>query len=317
MSPATTGTFTISLDTELAWGTFDTKNGVNPYREAYLRGSEIVDRLCTLFEQHDVSATWAVVAHLFEDCDGHQDFPTVDFDWIDDWYRTLPCESDIHRKLWYAPEILDSIRTCSPKQDIGLHGYTHLIVGHPDCPRHAAERELAAAIAVLEDHGISPSSFVFPRNQIGHREVLHEAGIDVYRCRDDVWFEQWKLSRELRKPFRFANELLSWTPPVVTPRIHNGLVEVPGSQAFRPFHDGWEYTPDWTQVRRAKKGLDAAVRTGKIFHLRFHPFDLGFDPERLLNSLQQILSYADTLRDEGYLEIQSLSEIADSHVESS
>lgn len=317
MSDKTTGTFTISLDTELAWGTFDTKNGCDPYREAYLRGPEIVNRLCVLFEQYDISATWAVVAHLFEDCDGHQDFPTVDFDWIDEWYGELPCESGVEREMWYSPTILESIKTCSPGQDIGLHGYTHLILGHPSCPQRAAERELSAAVAVLEDHGISPSSFVFPRNQIGHLDVLENSDIDVYRGYDDIWFERWQLPRYLRKPFRFANEVLSWTPPVVTPRVNNGLVEIPGSQAFRPFHDGWEYAPGRTRFRRAKKGLDTAAETGKIFHLRFHPFDLGFDLDRLLDSLQDIFRYADMLRDENRLEIRSLSEIANNHIKSS
>lgn len=315
MSSSDTGIFTISLDTELAWGTFDTERGYRPYEEAYRRTPEVVRELCSLFEEYDIPATWAVVAHLFEDCDGHHDAPTVDLEWIDDWYGSLPCRSDVDHELWYSPKILELIQSCTPKQDIGLHGYTHQILGHPDCPPRAAEHELTAAVAVLEDHGISPSSFVFPRNQIGHLDALEDAGIDVYRGRDDVWFERWQLSRYLRKPFRFANEALSWTPPVVTPQINSGLVEIPGSQVFRPFHDGWEYAPSRTRLRRAKKGLDAAVETGQIFHLRFHPFDLGFDPDRLLDSLQHILRYANRLCDENRLEIRSLSEIADDYVE--
>jgi len=305
------GLFTISLDTELAWGTFDTEEGYKRYEDAYRRTRDIIGRLCHLFGEYNVPATWAIVAHLFDDCDrSHASFPAVDLQWINDWYRSLPCTSGIDPELWYAPEILETLQNCTVKQDIGLHGYSHLILGASNCSKEISEWEVTTAVETLEDHGIEPSSFVFPRNQIDHIDVLAEAGLEVYRGRDDIWFERWNLPNISRKPFRFLNEALSWTPPVVTPKKQQGMVEVPGSQVFRPFHDGWEYTPNWTQVSRAKSGLDKAARTGQIFHLRLHPFDLGFDPQSLLSRLEKILSYANNLRERGSLKIVSLKDIA-------
>jgi hypothetical protein len=165
-------------------------------------------------------------------------------------------------------------------------------------------------INLLAEYGITPTSFAFPRNRIGNRDVLADAGIEVYRGRDDVWFERWDIPNLSRKPFRFLNEAVSWTPPAVEPRPRGGLVEIPGSQVFRPLHDGWEYTPERTQVARAKKGLNKAVESGRIFHLRFHPFDLGFKPERLLARLEEILRYASRLRDDGELEFATLTQLA-------
>ncbi len=309
MSESETGTFVISLDTELAWGTFDTANGHQQYEKAYRRTPEIIEDLCSLFDKYGIPATWAVVAHLFGDCNGHSDSPRVDFDWIDDWYGSVPCESGIESTLWYAPELLEQIQSCSTEQDIGLHGYTHLILGDENCPRDAAKYEVEAAIDVLRNLGISPTSFVFPRNQVGHLDVLLESGIEVYRGPDGVWFERWNLPRTVRKPFRFATEAASWTPPAVSPRQQNGLIEVPGSQVFRPLHDGWEYTPSGTQIKRAKKGLVRAATTGDIFHLRFHPFDLGFDKTHLLEGLETVLAYAGNLRNQGNLKFKSLATI--------
>ena len=309
MTDSGQGTVVISLDTEMAWGTFDTPDGLEKYEEAYRRTPEIVRELCSLFEEYDISATWAVVAHLFEDCDGHHDFPTVDFEWIDDWYGSLPCQTGVDRDLWYAPEILDTIQSCSVEQEIGLHGYSHLILGDSNCPRHAAEYELNSAMAVLEQYGVKPSSFVFPRNKIGHRDVLADAGIEVCRGRDDVWFEQWHMPRLFRKPFRFANEALSRTPPAVAPQKQDGLVEVRGSQAFRPFHSGWQFTPEWTRVSRAKKGIDWAVNTGKVFHMHFHPFDCAVGNQEVLSKLSKVLKYVAEKCGENKLKVKTLSEI--------
>lgn len=310
MSSSESGTFVISLDTELAWGTFDTEAGYRPFEEAYRRTPSVVRELCSLFETYEISATWAVVAHLFEDCGGEHDRPQIDLDWIDDWYGSLPCRNGVDRDLWYAPEILDMIRSCSVPQEIGLHGYSHLILGADGCSRSAAEREMSAAVDVLESHGMSPTSFVYPRNQTGYLDILSDAGIEVVRGRDDIWFEERELPRSVRKPFRFANEALSWTPPVVKPRKRDGVVEIPGSQVFRPFHGGWQFAPERTRVARAKKGLDDAVKTGRIYHLRFHPFDFGLEPDRMLGLLEEVLEYAANLRRQGSLKVRPLREIA-------
>ncbi|MFB6240348.1 MAG: hypothetical protein ABEJ46_02080, partial [Gemmatimonadota bacterium] len=59
-------------------------------------------------------------------------------------------------------------------------------------PVHRAGR------AVAEDWGLSLSSFVFPRNNLGHREVLAEHGFDCYRGRaPDRWYDDSPL-RPLR-----------------------------------------------------------------------------------------------------------------------
>src|ERR1700754_1741486 len=80
--------FTISLDFELMWGSFDSgkhrkfvshlaRDGANGFR----RTREIVDGLLALFHKYDVSVTWATVGHLFlESCDErggvkHADMP--------------------------------------------------------------------------------------------------------------------------------------------------------------------------------------------------------------------------------------------------
>lgn len=310
------GIFTISLDTELCWGMFDQQD-ISKHSEQYRKAPQVIDEICDLFSKYDIKATWAVVAHLFEDCGGeHPEFEELDSETTDDWYSKLPCQNGVEKGLWYSPNILESIESCSPDQDIGLHGYTHKVLGNESCSKEAANREIDRAMEVMNELDIEPKSFVYPRNRIGHRDVLSDHGIEVYRGVDEEWYEKKNISSRLKKGMRYIDEALERTPPTVTPNEKNGLVEVPGSQVFRPNHGGWEYTPQDSQVKRAMKGLDRAAQTGEVFHLWFHPFNLSLDKEELLASFEDVLSYASELRAKGEIEMLSLYDIGKEYTQS-
>ncbi|MUV59829.1 polysaccharide deacetylase family protein [Halobacterium sp. CBA1126] len=305
-----TGVFTISLDTELAWGTFD-KGNAERYEEAYRNTPEVIDRLCDLFDEYEIPATWAVVSHLLEDCDGdHSDRTAPDFEWIDDWFGDLPCASGMDEDLWYAPWLIDRIQDCETEQEIGLHGSTHMQLGADGCLRQHAEEEIGTAVKTLRSHGVEPKSFVFPRNDVGYVDVLREHGIEAYRGVDARWYERASVPSAVKPPLRFADEAIRGTPPVVDPVERDDVVEVPGSQVFRPSHDGWQYTPGESSVARAKKGLRRAARTGGVFHLWFHPFNLGHEPEQDLERLERVLAGVRDFVDRGELECRPLKSVS-------
>lgn len=318
MSEDDSGVFTLSLDTELAWGCFDIGQ-TEKYREEYANTRRVVSHLCNLFEKYGVSATWAIVAHLLEDCGPnattHNGQARPNFDWIDDWFEELPCSSNVDEELWYAPDLVQTIRSCSVTQELGLHGYTHMILGDDGCTTETAEDEVERAVAVFERSlGTTPNSFVFPRNQIGNLKVLREHGIETFRDRDARWYESDSVPNLVRSGCRFADEFVRASPPVVTPRQKCGMVSIPGSQIFRPNTGWWRYTPQNSQVARAKAGLSKAARTGKIFHLWFHPFNLGRDTDELLDALETILAHAAALEETGDIEILSMNEITEEYL---
>lgn len=302
-----TGQLVISLDTELSWGSFDTA-GVSTYKQAYWNTRPIIISLCDLFDEYDAPVTWALVMHLLDDCDGHEELNTPDYEWVD-WFNAVPCATKVEKNLWYAPDIFDQIRSTEVDHEIGLHGYSHLIMGAEGCTQEAAESEIRKAIEVAKRNGLDPDTYVFPRNNIGHLDVLRDAGIQFYRGVDARWYER-RTTGPFRKTLRFADEALQWTPPVVTPRETNGLVELPGSQILRPFRGPWRHTPQNSQLVRARKGLDRAVSTGGVYHLWFHPFNLGINPGKHLDLVKDILSYASELRDSGQLEICTIADAA-------
>jgi peptidoglycan/xylan/chitin deacetylase (PgdA/CDA1 family) len=301
------GVFTLSLDTEFAWGTFD-KGHIDQFADAYQRTPEVIDRLCELFDEYEIPATWAIVSHLLEDCDdrrAHAGRTSPDFD----WFGELPCTSGVDKDLWYAPWLVDRIQSCETDQEIGLHGATHMQFGADGCSQRIAEEELEAAVETLGRYGVEPKSFVFPRNDVGHVDMLAEYGIEAYRGVDARWYERSNKVERIRGPLRFADEAVRWTPPVSKPVERDGVLEIPGSQVFRPSHGGWQFTPGDSSVARAKKGLQRAARTDGLFHLWFHPFNLGHEPGRDLERLEQVLTAVRELVEQDEIECQRMQEV--------
>lgn len=74
--------------------------------------------------------------------------------------------------------------------------------------------------------------------------------------------------------------------------------------------------PMASRVRKARRGLDRAVKEGKVFHLWFHPFNLCTDRPGMTAALREILSSAANLRDRGLLKIMTMEGLADWMMES-
>jgi peptidoglycan/xylan/chitin deacetylase (PgdA/CDA1 family) len=66
------------------------------------------------------------------------------------------------------------------KHDIGSHGYTHK--KFQDLSRIEAEHELRLLDNGMKKHGITPRSFVFPRNAVAHLDLLEKFGYECYRA---------------------------------------------------------------------------------------------------------------------------------------
>ena len=69
----------------------------------------------------------------------------------------------------------------SVKHDIGAHGYYHR--DFTNLSRNEAENELTLISSRMRKFGITPKSFVFPRNRVAHLELLEKYGYKCYRSR--------------------------------------------------------------------------------------------------------------------------------------
>ena len=312
------GALCLSIDVELAWGIWDKPQAA--YHDRCARHeTAIVRGLVELFETYQVSATWAIVGRLLE---------------RDDRAASSTVHGD---RIWYAPDVIEAIRRARVPQDIGSHSYGHLYFG--ETPRDALRRDLAAARRVHDAHGLPFTSFVFPRNQVAHLDLLREAGVGVFRSTDRGWHMavRDRLGAGAGRVANLADKLLPIPPSAVHPVDHPAgssldhrhadpigragdgeaagnqrvassvLVELPSSMLLMARNGLRRAIHPASIIAKARLGLAAARRTGGIFHLWFHPSNFYYAPERQLATLAAIVAAAAAMRDRGQLEIRTMS----------
>lgn len=313
------GVFTVSMDTELAWGTIDKPDSNKKNHKLYLETRNIIDEILELYNEFNISSTWAIVGHLFlEECnkkDGikHLNFTRTNYEHYDnDWFKLDPATNIKENQLWYGKDIVEMINQCSVKQEIASHSFAHILYGDSQTKKETIESDLDEIVKVTNKYGIKLKSFVFPRNQVGFIEELKKYGFESYRGIEPSWYKN--SSGYLKKFAHMIDQIFSITPPVVMPELVNGLVNIPASMLYLSMQGFRKHIPLKSRINKAKKGLDKAVAENKIFHLWFHPFNLASNPEKMLEGLREIIIYADELRNNNLLDIKTMGEISNDYL---
>jgi peptidoglycan/xylan/chitin deacetylase (PgdA/CDA1 family) len=311
------GIFTISIDFELIWGTLDLF-GPSRFRRACETERLLVGRLLSLFEEFEIPATWCILGHLFLDkcasgANGkHPEIIRPRHSWCSgDWFDHDPGATEAAAPLFYGKSLVEKIVACKVPQDIGCHTFSHVIFGDAGCSRETAESEVRACVRLAKELGITMRSFAFPRNSVGHLAVLRQLGFTCYRGPEPVWHEKTGIPAFVKRCGRLWEVLTIASPPTVLPEYTGSeLWNIPGSMIYFPMNGFRSAIPLFWRTRRAFKGLDAAARRQRIFHLWFHPTNLSDRPDAMFRGLEQILEKATLMRRKGDLEIRTLAEVA-------
>lgn len=324
-----TGTVVVSLDAELAWGYHDEQpSAPRPARHAgerlqrayaalargHYAGHGITDaelhtardswiRLLDAFEEFDVPATWAVVGHLFrDDCDGeHRSHPLGPA-----WFANDPGGTVAEQPLWFAPDLIEDIVERPTDHEIGSHSFSHVEFG--DTSREAVSAEFRATASATDR---SPTSLVFPRNQVGHLGALAEHGFTCYRGNMARWYGD----SVIRPAAKMANMLTQLSaPPVSHPTVgEHGLIDIPASLNLFGFEGlarslAAPVVAD-PLVRQAKLGIERAIAEEGVFHLWFHPNDV-LEPSHI-ERVRAVLEHVAARRERGDITVATMSEVAE------
>ena len=295
--------FVLSADTELGWGSFD-RGGLRRNRDYYLQERDIVRKLLGLLDSREIKGTWAIVGHLFlGSCsrngpDNHNHVLQPAYSWHPDgWLSHDPFSDAGEAPLFYAPDIVDSIIASPQAHEIASHSFTHAILGDPECSREVAYSQLRECKRLAENLGIEMVSMVFPRNSVGHLDVLSELGFCSFRGQELSWYRTIGSKGRIRKLCHYLDRLIAVTPPCyrVLDCYRLGtqgewLFNLPASMFYAPFGGLWNLVGLSRRVLQAKKGIMEAVRKKALFHLWFHPFNLATSP-LLLEGLDEVLGF--------------------------
>ncbi len=311
------GVMVISLDLELSWGRFD-KMSIEKLNAESMEERRHIKRLLALMDQYDIPATWAMVGHLFLDrCErndqgvAHADHtPHAAYSWLPhEWYRHDPCTEAFRAPAWYAPDVLEWIRNAKVRHEVGSHSFGHIYYGDPECTPKIAEVDLNAAMRAAEEKGITLTSFVFPRNMVGHLTVLRKLGIKAYRGQDPLM--RGRRFPPILRAVHYWHQFWGIRPdPVRAEETLPGMWNIPGNQFFMPKDGIRKLIPMACQVRRGKAGIDQAIKRGDLYHLWFHPFNLNAKPDTMFSGLERIFTYASRMREKGLLDILTMRDYA-------
>ena len=312
---STKGTFVISIDVEMAWGTFDV-GGLKKHERDFEKVREVITRLLEVFQHYQTPVTWAIVGHLFldscrpENGIAHPDMPRPSYPWFPaDWYSLDPCTNYKKDPIWYGKDIVELIRSNNVNHEIACHSFSHVDFGHKGCSEEIARKEIQKCVQLADNIGLQMKSFVFPKNKTGHLDILKENGFNVYRGKDKWWSDRFKRPL-LNNIAQFAEEFFCLPPRCHLPaEVLPGLWELPGSMLFRSLNGPMALIPLSWRPRRALMGLHRAVAKREVFQLWFHPWHIANGLDKLINSLSIILKEASRLRELGMLEVVTLSEM--------
>lgn len=287
-----TGTFILSLDTEIAWGT-DAPD-LPRYAHCFDNYRPIVRRLIGLLAAYAIPATWAVVGHLF-----------------------LP-ESDARAKSfarptqWYhAPEVLEWIQAAKTEHEIGTHTFSHVYTDEPAITREVWETELQTCVDIHREHGLKIRSLVYPRNQVKYLETLPQFGIIAYRGQEQNWYRG--LPKSVQRPAHLLDRMVGIQPPTYDLKklkVGEQLVNLPSSQFLMAYDGIRGRIPTASRVRQARLGIEQAVKRDELYHLWFHPFNLGTN-DAMFDALEQILRLVVERREKGELRVMTMEAAAD------
>jgi hypothetical protein len=315
----TTAKFVISLDFELFWGVSDSRT-VAGYGPNVLGEWQAIPRLLAMFGRYGLRVTWATVGMIM--CRDYRHWREARPAMLPGYARVgiSPYSMDglvrEHPGLFFARPLVEQILATNG-QELATHTYSHFYCSEAGATPEQFAADLGCARSIAADMGVTLRSMVFPRNQIvgNFLSVLPDAGIQVYRGNAQHWL--YRNGNAVAggiagRAIRFGDACLPLSGQCTVREQRNGeLANLPASLFLYP----WSTRPRALlalRLHRVKQGMTAAARTGRIFHLWWHPHNFGVNLEENLALLEAILGHYQRLSDTYGMQSRCMADFAPS-----
>lgn len=318
------GSFIISLDFELMWGMVDcqSKDG---YGETNVRPvPEVVHRMLKLFEKYGAHATFATVGMMmFKDTtELVQNIPEIHPSYKDK--SKSPYENNYINEiqtdeypLFFCPDLIDEIRK-HKGMEIGTHTFSHYYCWEEGQTLEQFDADITKAVEVARNNGIELKSIVFPRNNVSkeHLDVAAKHGIECYRGNALKFFEEPKNKWHeiLIRIARLVDTYINIGGHTSTPYeeiIKEGKpYNIRASRMLRPYYHPLSFL-EGVHVRRIKKEIIHAAKHNEMYHLWWHPHNMGADMEKNLWMLENLLQCYKECHDKYGMQAYNMGEIKD------
>ena len=309
------GTMIVSLDFELFWGLLEEMN-LEDYRQNILGGRAAIPRLLNLFEKYDIHATWATVGFLFarnyeqlqqyfpEQKPSYSEKGLSPYDYFE---KIRPEDED----CFFAPDLIRQVAH-TPGQEIGSHTFSHFYCRKKGQTVEQFAEDLKAAKRIAADQGYDLTSIILPRNHCEpeYTAVFRELGFTAYRDEEDDWIHEKIKFFPLLRVFRLLDVYFPLTGQGVhKPRKELGVWNFVGSGMFKPIRPALRMF-EKQKMNRIKARMRKAAREDLVFHLWWHPHNIGIMTDEYLAQLEEIFRYYQELKAQYGMESLNMKEAA-------
>lgn len=316
------GTLVISLDFELMWGIIDvlTKDG---YGQTHVKQvPRVIMEMISLFEKYNVHATFATVGMIMYKNTKEllTDIPSIRPSYCEsvmspyelNYIRQIKTDEEC---LFFQPEVIKEINT-HQGMELGTHTFCHYYCWAEGQTTEQFDSDIRKAVEVAKRNGIELKSIVFPRNQVSdeHLKVCSHYGITSYRGNALKYFNEPKNKWEALKN-RICRLLDAYiniggytSVPYSLLKRKEGMLNVCASRMLRPYSPRLSFL-EGLRLRRIRKEMIHAAKTGELYHLWWHPHNFGANMEENLSFLEKVLKTYKECHDSYEMQSYTMTEL--------
>lgn len=317
------GKLVISLDLELMWGVRDHRT-IQEYGGAVLGGRQAISDLLRRFSDNNIRATWAVVGLLFaRNRDEMMEFsPDLKPTYLDqslspyEFIRNGVGLNEKEDPLHFGRSLVDSIADTAG-QELATHSYSHYYCLEPGQTVDQFSADIDSALSIAKEAGHDLRSIVFPRNQMTslHIECCKEHGVNNFRGNPISFLYRPRPGSDnssVVRAFRLLDSVLpvSQNLSYTSVPVMQGANDVRASRFLRPYSSRFPLYSKLHQSR-IKSEMEYAAKSGSIYHLWWHPHNMGRNIALNLNQVDGLISKFNQLRDDYGMESVAMSDFSE------
>lgn len=281
--------FTLSLDCEGLWGVADHLGASTQFIDQSSL-SEVYSYINDVLSYHSIKATYAFTTLFTQDeveILKYKDIIKAYVDEQDEWYRhiynTLQRE-DLNG--WLGREFY--LQATKNGHEIAWHGFTHHPLGK-DTKESIVEFEVSESLQIFQKENLTVTSIVFPRNDVGHLQLLNNLGFEVYR---KGIVDHSKL--QSNKYYRVLDELnILKSSQKFKQSKNNPMTSLPAGYFLNWPRGARRLVPSEITYKRWDHILKSALRKSAQAHMWFHPHNMITAP-KMRDSFESIIKNVST-----------------------
>ena len=284
------GIIVISMDLEKRWGVHDLYlDNFEIYKNNIFNIDKVVDKTLQMFDEYQIRATWAAVGALALDS------------W-EDYFNLIPNPANYtnkkliinrsYRQLkgsenhFFGSHLLRNILS-AVGQDLGSHTFSHLYFQEEGLTKDdfLNDSKMVEYIWKGKLKTQPPSSLVFPRNQVNYLESISDTSIRIYRSVEKGFYNNdnsTAANNLISRAMRLVDSIYPYQKKAEKINVNNTRASL-----FIRFNLPvllWKM-----QLERINYELDQ-LGEGEIFHIWWHPENLGDDLIQSFNRLESIIT---------------------------